>query len=93
MGVAIERRGSSYFGIQIFCTWYPKYMHIRLPQWLSGKEFTCNAGAAGNAVSIPGSGRSPGEGNGNPLQYSCLENPNGREAWQATDHRVAKNWT
>ena len=41
-----------------------------LPQWLSGKEST---GSTGDAVSIPGSGRSPGEGNGNPLQYSCLE--------------------
>ena len=45
-----------------------------LPLWLSGKESTCSAGAAGNIGSIPGLGRSPGEGNGNPLQYSCLEN-------------------
>ena len=44
----------------------------------------------GDMVSIPGSGRSPGEGNGNPLQYSCLENPMGRGAWWATVHRVAK---
>ena len=43
--------------------------------------------------SIPGSGRSPGEGNGNPLQYSCLENPMDRGAWRATDHGVAKSWT
>ena len=43
-----------------------------LPWWLSGKKSTCNAGDAG---SIPGLGRSPGEGNGNPLQYSCLGNP------------------
>ena len=43
-----------------------------LPWWFSGKESTCNAGDMG---SIPGSGRSLGEGNGNPLQYSCLENP------------------
>ena len=40
--------------------------------------------------SIPGSGRSPGEGNGNPLQYSCLENPMDRGAWQATVHRIPK---
>ena len=45
---------------------------------------------AGVTSSIPGSGRSPGEGNGNPLQYSCLENPMGRGAWWATVHRVAK---
>ena len=44
----------------------------------------------GDMVSIPGSGRSPGEGNGNPLQYSCLENPMGRGAWWATVHGVAK---
>ena len=43
--------------------------------------------------SNPGLGRSPGEGNGNPLQYSCLENPMDRGAWQATVHRVAKSWT
>ena len=43
--------------------------------------------------SVPGSGRSPGEGNGNPLQYSYLENPMDGGAWQATVHRVAKSWT
>ena len=52
-----------------------------------GKESACNAGDQG---SIPGSGRSPGEGNGNPLQYSCLENPVGRGAWQATVHGVVR---
>ena len=46
-----------------------------------GKESDCNAGDLG---SIPGSGRCPGEGNGNPLQYSCLENPMDSGAWQAT---------
>ena len=54
-----------------------------------GKEFACNAG---DLSSIPGLGRSPGEGNGNPLQYSCLENPKDRGAWQATVNRVA-SWT
>jgi len=47
----------------------------------------------GDMGSIPGSGRSPGEGNGNPLQYSCLENPMGRGAWWAMVHRVAKSLT
>ena len=51
------------------------------------KESTCNAGDAGL---IPGSGRSPGEGNGNPLPYICLENPMDRGAWQATVHGVAR---
>ena len=45
---------------------------------------------AGDAGSIPGSGRCPGEGNGNPLQYSCLGNPMDRGAWEATVHGVAK---
>ena len=57
-----------------------------LPRWLSDKEPPANAGDAG---SIPGSGRSPGGGHGNLLQYSCLEKPMDRGAWQATVHRVA----
>ena len=48
---------------------------------------------AANAGSISGSGRSPGEGNGNPLQDSCLENPTDRGAWWPTVHGVAKSWT
>ena len=55
-----------------------------------GKESICNARDLG---SIPGSGSSLGEGNGNPLQYSCLEDPMDRGAWQATVHGVAKKWT
>ena len=58
----------------------------------AGKESACNAG---NLGSILGLGRCPGEGNGNPLQYSCLENPMAREAWRATVHGVARvrhNW-
>ena len=54
------------------------------------KAFACNAGDLG---SIPGSARSPGEGNGNRLQYSCLENPTGGGAWWATVHGVAKSRT
>ena len=54
------------------------------------KNPPANAGDAGDVGSIPGSGRSPGEGNGNPLQYSCLENPMDRGAWQTTGHRVTK---
>ena len=51
------------------------------------KKTACNAG---DLDLIPGSGKSPGEGNGNPLQYSCLENPIDRGAWQATVHGVAR---
>ena len=61
-----------------------------LPYSLVGKESACNAGDLG---SIPELGRSPGGGNGNPLQYSCLENPMDRRAWQAVIHGVVKSWT
>ena len=57
------------------------YLYIYwLPRWFSGKESACQTGDSG---SIPGSGRSPGEGNGNPLQYSCLENSTDRGDWRA----------
>ena len=60
------------------------------PGGSDGKESACNAGDPG---STPGWGRSPGEGNGRPLQYSCLENPMDREAWWVTVHGAAKSWT
>ena len=59
--------------------------------WLKAKEST--AGVAGDWGSIPGSGRPPGGGHGNPLQYPCLENPKGRGAWQATVRGVAESDT
>ena len=55
--------------------------------WFGGKECTCQCWRQG---SIPALGRSPGGGNCNPLQYSCLENPMERGAWQATVHGVAR---
>ena len=55
-----------------------------------GSDGKASARNAGDLGSIPGSGRSPGEGNGNPLQYPCLENPMHRGAWQAAVHGVAK---
>ena len=58
------------------------------PGGSAGKESALNVGDLG---SIPGLGRSPGEGNGNPLQYYCLENPMDRGAWQAIVHGVAKS--
>ena len=57
------------------------------------KNPPANAGDVRDAVSIPGSGRSPGIGNGNPLQYSCLENLMERGALWATVHVVTKSWT
>ena len=57
------------------------------------KNPPANAGDPGDERLIPGSGRSPGGGNSNPFQYSCLENPVERGAWQATVHGVGKSWT
>ena len=57
------------------------------------KNLSADAGDLGDTSSIPGWGRSPGEGNGNPLQYSCLENPMDRGAWWVTVHRITKSQT
>ena len=77
---------------QVLCT---KYLldvldRTKLP---SGSQVKASASNTGDLGSIPGSGRSPGEGNGNPLQYSCLENPMDGGAWWATVHGVAKSRT
>ena len=65
-------------------------MSYGFPGGLDGKEFACNAG---DPDSTPGLGSSPGEGNGNTLQYSCLENSMDRGAWQATVHAVTERQT
>ena len=62
--------------------------HVSFPGGSDGKESACSIADSG---SIPGSGRYPGEGNGNPLQYSCLENFKDRVAWWGTEDRVAKS--
>ena len=67
-----------------------KLMCVDFPHSSVGRESACDAGDPGL---IPGSGRSSGEGNGNPLQYSCLENPMDRGVWQATVHGIAKSQT
>ena len=70
-------------------TYYSDIIRIhRLLRWLSGKVSSRSAGDVG---SVPGVGRSPGEGNGNPLQCSCLGNSMDREAWWATVHGVTKS--
>ena len=61
-----------------------------LPRWCSGWKSTCNAGEAGDSSSIPGSGISPGEGHGNPLQYSCLENKE-LDMTEMTQHACTKS--
>ena len=67
-----------------------KHNCVAVTGGLDGKESPCNAGDLG---SIPGLGRSPGGGHGNPLQYSCLENPMGRGAWWVTVHGVTNSPT
>ena len=64
-----------------------------LPNGSVVKNPPANEGDAGDTGSIPGSGRPPGEGDGSPLQYSCLENPMDRRAWWTTVRGVAKSWT
>ena len=64
-----------------------------LPGSTSGKELPANARRARDMVSIPGLGKSPGEENGNPLQYSCLKNPVDRGAWRAAVQRVTRSQT
>ena len=73
-----------------FHNWLSVLLPKGLPWWLSGKESTCKVGDVG---SIPGLGRAPGGGNGNPVQHSCLENPLDRGAWWATVYKVAKSWS
>ena len=78
------KEGTSQDAVLVLLAWAPQ---VYLPCCSDGKESTCDAGDLG---SIPGSGRSPGEGTGNPLQYSCLGNPMDRGAWWAPVHGVAK---
>jgi len=68
----------------------PCLLPVGVSWWLSGKEHACNAGDMGL---IPGLQRSPGGGNGNPLQYSCLENPTDRGAWRAAVQGVTESRT
>ena len=70
--------------------WYPS---TGSPHGTSSKEPTCSAGDTRDSALIPGLGRFPGGGNGNPLRYSCLQNLMDRGAWWAIVHRVAKSWT
>ena len=63
---------------------------LGLPGGSMVKNLPVNAGDTGNVGLFPGSGRYPGVGNGNPLQYSCLENPTDRRAWRATVHWVTE---
>ena len=66
------------------------YRYVGFPGGAAVKNLPANVGDAGW---LPGSGKSPGGGNGNPLQYSCLENPTDRGAWPDTVYGVAEHWT
>ena len=66
--------------MSISILWAALLVRLGLPWWLSSKESACNAGVTG---SIPGSGRSPKRGHGNPFQYSCMENPTDSGVWWA----------
>ena len=77
-----------YWKLERICS-FPK-IRKAFPGGSDSKESACDEGDLG---SIPGLQRSPGEGNGFPFQYSCLENPMDRGAWQATVHGVTKSWT
>ena len=83
-----QEGGDLYFSRRIF--YFITIIHFSFPDSSVGQESACNAG---DPSLIPGSGRSPGEGIGYPLQYSCLENPMDGEAWCTTVHRVAKSQT
>ena len=64
-----------------------------MDRWCSGKESTCQCRDSGDSGSVPGLAMSPGEGNGNLLQYSCLENSKDRGPWWTAVHGVEKSWT
>ena len=78
----------------IHCRYTAKYTYMGLLQWFKqGKEFTYNAGGTGDSSVIPGLGRSPGGGNGSPLQFSCLGNLTDRGAWESTVCKITKSKT
>ena len=79
------------YGSSIFS--FLRTLHPVLQDVPGGSVVKNSPASAGDAISIPGSERSPGGGRGNPLQYSCLENPMDRRAWWVTVHGVAESWT
>ena len=94
-GVCVFKYTHTHTHIYVYIHTHTYIIYICMPTYdfpggSDGKESACNAG---NPGSIPGSGRFPGEGNGNPLQYSCLENFMGRGAWWTTVHGVSKSRT
>ena len=81
-----------FFFFYLFCFVLPPTFHMGFPGGTVAKNSPANAGAARDSGSIPGLGRSPREENGNPYQYSCLENSMDRGDWWAIVHGVTKSW-
>ena len=88
--VQAQSKLKTMYAVSKLCLFSLSANGMGFPGGATGKETACNAGDTG---SVPESGRSPGGGCGNPLQYSCLENLVDRGAWQATVHEIAKSWT
>ena len=89
----MNRKSASSFFFKELLFIKPSEAFLSFPGGTVVKNLPISAGDARDVGSIPGSGRYPGEGNGNPLQYSCLGNPMDRGAWWATVHVVAKSQT
>ena len=79
--------------IYIYMISFQGIFPLKITWWFIGKESACNSEATRNTGLIPGSGRSPGGGHGNPLQYSCLENTTDRGPLRARVHGVTESWT
>ena len=86
----MKKRGNIFIQFQSFVFYQFKRIDVSKSGGSDAKESACNMGDLGSITEL---GRSPGGGNGHPLQYSCLENPMDRGARQATAHGVAKSWT
>ena len=97
IAVHLNGKGNLEFLEELIClfflkaVWLLSHLNRGFPGGASGKEPACHCRRHKRCGLISGSGRSLGEGNGNPFQYSFLENPMGRGAWRATVHRVAKS--
>ena len=91
--MGFESHKSIYMSILLIKVYLKYYVYVGFPDCSVVKNLPASAGDTRDASLIPESGRSPGRVKGNPLQYSCLENPKNRGAWQATVLRIAKGLT
>ena len=90
----VFQKGKGIYGFSLLVTFSPQVLNLLCSiMEFPGEEPACHCRRHKRRGSIPGLGRSPGEEHGNPLQYSCLENPTDRRGWQAAVHGVAKSRT